>query len=70
MIDVGRVCIKKKGREAGMKAVIVELKEGFAVVDGPSIKRKKCNVRHLFPTPEKFSIKSGASHEEVLKHFK
>ena len=69
-IEVGRVCFKMHGREAGKKAVIVSMEKGFAIIDGPHIKRKKCNIMHLFPTNEKIGIAKNASHEEIVKHFK
>ena len=66
-IEVGRVCLKMRGREAGRKAVIVDIPKGmFALVDGPNIKRRKCNLRHLIPTNQKIEVKKDASHEEIL----
>lgn len=67
LIEVGRVCVKRKGKEAGRKVVVVELKEGFAVIEGIGVKRKKCNVMHLFPTEKKVELKKGASREEIAK---
>jgi len=69
-LEIGTVCIKTKGREAGKKAVIVSWEKDFAVVDGPQVKRAKCNPRHLFPTSQKISITENASHEEIIKMLK
>ncbi|AJF60368.1 MAG: 50S ribosomal protein L14e [Candidatus Diapherotrites archaeon] len=69
-IEVGVVCIKTKGREAGRKAVIVDIEKGFAIIDGLNVKRKKCNIFHLFPTGKRVSLKKGAKHEEVLNALK
>lgn len=71
-LEIGSVCVKTRGREAGKKVVIVDLdsKANFATIDGPEVKRKKCNVRHLFPTGKKMDIKKNASHEEIVKHMK
>jgi large subunit ribosomal protein L14e len=69
-IEVGRVCIKTKGREAGKKAVVVDMEKGFAVIDGEGIRRRKCNPRHLFPTGQKVSITKGAKHEDIIKLIK
>lgn len=67
-LDIGRVCVKKKGREAGFKAAVVEVdKEGFVVIDGPKVKRRKCNPRHLLPTQEALKISKDAKHEEIVK---
>lgn len=70
-IEVGRVCIKTTGREAGKKAVVVKVVDkNFAIIDGKRIKRRKCNVIHLFPTEEKLKIKENEHHEEIVKMFK
>jgi len=69
-IEVGRICVKNAGRLAGRKCVIVDIiDENFVLVTGPKdvtgIKRKRANIRHLVPTPEKIDIPKGASDEEV-----
>ena len=69
-IEVGRVCIKTKGREAGKKAVVVDIEKGFAIIDGDGIRRRKCNPRHLFPTGQKIDVPKGAKHEDILKLIK
>lgn len=52
-IEVGRVCIKTLGREAGNTCVIVEvLDKNFVVIDG-SVKRRRCNLKHVEPTDKK-----------------
>ncbi len=64
-IEVGRVCIKTAGREAGKVCVIVDvLDKNFVVVDG-LVKRRRCNIKHLEPTEKKVDIQQGASTEEV-----
>ncbi|WP_456472818.1 50S ribosomal protein L14e [Methanocaldococcus sp.] len=64
-IEVGRVCIKTAGREAGKICVIVDiLDKNFVVVDG-LVKRRRCNIKHLEPTEKKVDIQKGASTEEV-----
>lgn len=65
MFDVGQVCIKIAGRDAGRTCVVVQvLDAGFVLVDGQT-RRRKCNVRHLEPTAQSIGIKSGASHADV-----
>ena len=65
MFDVGRICVKIAGRDAGKKCVVVEQAgEGMVVIDGQT-RRRKCNVRHLEPTQSTVELKSGASHDEV-----
>ncbi len=53
-IQVGRVCIKTKGREAGEKVVITKvIDENFVMVRSTARKKtpeRKCAVLHLEPT--------------------
>lgn len=66
MFEVGTVCVKTAGRDAGMKCVVVEAaKEGIVIIEGET-RRRKCNVRHLEPVGEA-KVKVGASHSEVMK---
>lgn len=69
MIEVGRLCVKIAGREAGKKAIIVDIiDDTFVLIDG-NVKRRKCNINHIELLPEKFEIKNGATTEEVKKLF-
>ncbi|WP_069806515.1 50S ribosomal protein L14e [Vulcanisaeta thermophila] len=72
VFDIGRVCVKVAGREAGRKCVIVDIKdENFVIVTGPrgltGVKRRVANVKHLEPTEYRINIRKGASDEEVMK---
>jgi large subunit ribosomal protein L14e len=70
MFDIGRICVKIAGRDAGQKCVIVEiLDDKHVMIDGMT-RRRKCNKIHLEPLNETLDIKSGASHEEIAKAFK
>lgn len=71
-IEIGTVCIKTRGREAGAKVVVVDFdaKSQFVIIDGEKIKRRKCNLRHLFPTTEKISIAKAADKKEILELLK
>jgi len=71
-MEIGRVCLKTAGREAGKYCVIVNtVDKDFVLVTGPravtQVKRRKCNVRHLEPLPLKVEIKGDASDSDVLK---
>lgn len=69
IFDVGRVCIKIAGRDAGNKCVVVEqLDNTYVLIDGAT-RRKKVNIKHLEPLDEVLKLKKGASHEEVAKAF-
>ncbi len=75
MIEVGRICVKNAGRDAGGYCVIVDvLDENFVEITGPKkmsgVRRKKCNIKHLILTPHKIRIKKKASDEEVEKAIK
>jgi len=67
VIEIGRVCVKVRGREAGRRCVVVDiLDENFVIIDG-DVKRRRANIRHLEPLPVILNIKQGASTEEVIK---
>jgi large subunit ribosomal protein L14e len=70
-IEVGMVCLKIAGRNAGEKVVVVEKeKDGFVTIEGISVKRKRCNVTHLFVTPQRADIGKGAKREEIVAALK
>jgi len=70
-MEIGQLCIKTKGREAGRKVVVLsEIKAGKVLIDGEKIKRKECNVLHLFPLKEKIKITKDTKHEDVVKIIK
>jgi large subunit ribosomal protein L14e len=74
-IEVGRICVKLTGREAGRKCVIVDIiDKSFILITGPKtvtgIKRRRANVNHVEPLQNKIAIKRGASDEEVVEELK
>jgi large subunit ribosomal protein L14e len=74
-IEVGRICAKLTGREAGRKCVIVDLMDkSFVVVTGPKtvtgVRRRRANINHVEPLQDKIDIKRGASDEEVTEALK
>ena len=67
-MEIGQICIKTRGREAGRKAVVLSAeKNGRVLIDGTKIKRKECNILHLFPLKEKIKVGKDAKHEEIVK---
>lgn len=65
--EVGRLCIKTAGRDAGNYAVVVEqIDDRHVLIDG-GVRRRKVNIRHLEPTAAIVSISRGAPHEGVAK---
>lgn len=70
MIEIGRVCVKIAGRDAGNYCAIVEvLDKNYVMIDG-NVRRKKCNVRHLEPLDKLLKIKAKALTEDVLEAMK
>ncbi|MCE4626880.1 MAG: 50S ribosomal protein L14e [Desulfurococcales archaeon] len=71
-IEVGRICVKVYGREAGRKCVIVDIiDENFVLITGPKVltgvRRRRANINHIEPLDVKIDIRKGASDEEVLE---
>ena len=71
-IEVGRVCVKLRGREAGKKCIVVDIiDDKFVLVTGPKeltgVKRRRVNINHIEPTDMRIDIEKGASDDEVLK---
>lgn len=65
MMDIGRVCIKIAGRDAGEIAVVIEkIDDTFVLVNG-NVRRKRCNIKHLEPTEKLVMIQNGVSTEEL-----
>jgi len=69
MYEIGRVCMKIAGRDAGNYCVIVDVLEGkYVLIDG-NVRRKKCNIMHLEPTNKSIKIAKKASHDAVANEF-
>jgi|TARA_B100001971_G_C18243476_1_gene572542 large subunit ribosomal protein L14e len=67
-LNIGRICIKSVGKEAGMKCVIVSIMDDhFALVDSTFVRRRRCNLKHLIPTNDSIDLKDGASTKDVEK---
>ena len=70
MLEVGRICTKIAGREAGGICIVVEvIDKNYCLVDG-QVRRKKCNATHLDPLDKKIDISKGASHDAVVSALK
>ena len=72
LYNVGRVCVKVVGREAGSHCVVVEQNEdNYVTVTGPKnisgVRRRLCNIRHLEPLETILEISSGADDAAVEK---
>ncbi len=50
-IQVGRVCVKKKGADAGEEVTITKVIDGnFVMVKNAKGRESKCSILHLEPT--------------------
>jgi large subunit ribosomal protein L14e len=71
-IEVGRICVKLSGREAGRKCVVIDIiDKNFILVTGPfkvsGVKRRRVNVNHVEPTEAKVDVKKGDDDEKVTE---
>ena len=69
-MDIGRICVKLKGREAGSRCVIVDVVDrNYVIVTGPlevtGVRRRRVNMSHLQPLDEVVEISRNASDEEI-----
>ena len=73
--EVGRLCVKTAGRDAGKRCVIVDVVDkNYLLVTGPKevtgIRRRRVNMNHLKPLEEKVAIEKGATDEKVTAALK
>ncbi len=74
-IEVGRICVKLSGREAGRKCVVVDVVDkSFVFITGPKkvtgVRRRRVNINHVEPLQATVEIKRDASDEEVEEALK
>ncbi|MDE1828121.1 MAG: 50S ribosomal protein L14e [Candidatus Micrarchaeota archaeon] len=69
LLEVGRVCIKKYGRDAGSKAVITKIvdKNTVHVSTSVRLRERKCNVNHLEFLSEKIDPKNDEQLYRALE---
>ncbi|MCL4387955.1 50S ribosomal protein L14e [Candidatus Marsarchaeota archaeon] len=68
LVEQGRVCIKKFGRDAGSMAVITSVgQNGYVnIVTSKRQKERKCNARHLEFLNEKVDPKNKDQVNKIL----
>jgi large subunit ribosomal protein L14e len=76
LFEVGNVCIKLVGREAGHYCVVIKPagkskeEKSFVFITGPKlltgVKRRKANINHLKATGHKLDVQENATDEQVL----
>ena len=68
ILDIGRVCRKVAGKDAGKYCVVVEKPDkNMVLIDGKDMKRKKTSIKHVEPLPEVLKIKKDAKTADVVK---
>lgn len=69
-MNVGRVCVKIAGRDAGLKGIIVDIIDKNTVLVDGQIRRRNVNIKHLEPTAAVLDLQKGATHEAVVSALK
>ncbi len=69
MFEIGRLCVKIAGRDAGKTCVVVDKVDESNVLIAGETRRRKCNVRHLEPLKKVIKIKKGISQSDLKKEF-
>jgi len=69
-VEVGRVCVKLRGREVGRRCVIVDIIDrNYVLVTGPEdltgVRRRRANMDHLKILNERIGIDRNATDEDV-----
>ncbi|MBS3137094.1 50S ribosomal protein L14e [Candidatus Woesearchaeota archaeon] len=67
MFSIGRVCLKIAGRDSDCKCVIIDvIDSNYVLIDGQT-RRRKCNIDHLEPLPQRVEIEKNALYDAVVK---
>ena len=74
-VEVGRICVKLRGREAGRRCVIVDIIDrNYVIVTGPEdltgVRRRRANMDHLKLLDERIGIGRNAADEDVRVAFR
>jgi large subunit ribosomal protein L14e len=58
LVEVGRVCVKMFGRDAGKRGVVTKVIDANFVnlITSTRLKERKCNVKHLEMLSEKIDL--------------
>ncbi|MHA1636641.1 MAG: 50S ribosomal protein L14e [Candidatus Thorarchaeota archaeon] len=72
LYEVGRICVKIAGREAGSYCVVIDSQDSkMVLITGPQklngVRRRSCNTSHLEPLDTIISVSKGAKDEDVEK---
>ncbi len=69
-IQIGRICVKTRGREKGLKCIIADvIDKNFLLITGPpaisKVKRRRVNVKHIQTLDYMIDINREMSDEEI-----
>ncbi|MBN2141988.1 50S ribosomal protein L14e [Candidatus Woesearchaeota archaeon] len=67
LFEIGRVCVKLAGRDAGQKCIVIDNVDANTVLIDGETRRRKCNVKHLEPLDQVVKISKGADASAVAK---
>lgn len=66
--EIGRICVKTRGREANYRCVVLNvIDKNNVLVEGLKVKRRACNIKHLAPTKDKLDISKEESSDKLKK---
>lgn len=64
-MEIGQLCMKIAGRDAGKIGVIIKIiDKNYVLLEG-QVRRRKCNMAHLEILPEKVNVSKDAQRAEV-----
>jgi large subunit ribosomal protein L14e len=70
MIEIGRLCVKIAGRDAGKIGIIIDIiDDNYVLIDGET-RRRKCNINHIELIDKMLEIKKNASEDDIITAFK
>lgn len=69
LVEVGRVCIKKYGRDAGSRAIVTKVtdKNFVSIISSERPKERKCNIAHLEFLQDKVDVKDQSAVAHTLE---
>jgi large subunit ribosomal protein L14e len=70
MFEIGRICVKLAGRDAGMRCIVIDVLDKHNVLIDGETRRRKCNMLHLEPLDKKVEISKNAPAAEVIRVMK
>lgn len=68
-MEIGRICVKIAGRDAGKYCVILNQIDGNTVLIDGQTRRKNCNTKHLEPTKKIIKITEKSTTEQIIQEF-